>query len=977
MPPMTVRIAKPSAQSKKQQRKKQPVPLEERLKRLFASLCAQIEGGHFTNAIKTCNKSEWSHFISTQEPLTLATWTKQYGTALSLIADSTRGDGPDYTFEEAYAMYRLHREEEAVTALGKIKGSEEDHRGVLHLEAQLNYRQGFYQSSLYLYNELLETAEPQSEEYSDVLTNLTASQKHLDFINTGFLHALDALPSSIASTIETSPPPSVQPTAHMASTGVALTQQSPDDSAIVNNAKKVRMKRVPKGVIPGVTPAPDPERWLKKSERSSFGQGGRKRRGAGGATQGVVLENTPAQSHSGKSTGGGGTSHTKGKKKNWDHALAPQDVRSRGLSNPAVLAPHHVADLAYVGLGLSDTALPQAWISSDAWSPSVTSDTSRAGRDPNAAFHTINRSRWDNTGIFASVELTLTPYQTEVLCRCPFQKPGFDPRIQPTSNARSLWKKRPRVFLASGPNVTHVLSSFWSGMQPHPDAARLCPPCAMHALSATQAYYKTSNLPCLLSPSPSVVSTSFLVASQTNRPDIDIMTDVLGSVVIVRNGDRYEYYQDPKTYEPAFTESTPLGAVQSHQLGSVLRSVYLTSSSPSYINGIKHELIDNHQIDVLAKAGGEGPVIFDSAIALLQGLYPPNPNNKVILANETAVVAPLGGYQYIPIETVEPGNDRSLEPWTDCPAFEEHTADVYASSGFKATEKAAHPFFNAVRDYVFGRPTTLENAWNIYDYVNVQLIHNQTYAHRLPPTLIEQARGFANYHENAIFSSKDIGHIGNLAGRTILHPIISSLERIAFNGDPLQLLLIETSYHPFISLFHMLELVKQNPELAGIPNYASALAFELRRGPPPEDRDFLRIKFKNGTNDNFQTYHAFGHKTDIPLTEFIYRVENYAITSQKQWAATCSNGYHDPYLHIGSEKGASSTVFAACAAILFVGVFALAKYIKRSRAKKQYIRLGDDEVSPRFDHEDYSYGSTTANITPFPNWSRREFDLYD
>lgn len=56
-------------------------------------------------------------------------------------------------------------------------------------------------------------------------------------------------------------------------------------------------------------------------------------------------------------------------------------------------------------------------------------------------------------------------------------------------------------------------------------------------------------------------------------------------------------------------------------------------------------------------------------------------------------------------------------------------------------------------------------------------------------------------------------------------------------------------------------------------NYASAVAFELRRGPPPEDRDFLRIKFKNGTTDNFQTYHAFGHKTDIPVTEFIYRIE--------------------------------------------------------------------------------------------------------
>jgi hypothetical protein len=55
-----------------------------------------------------------------------------------------------------------------------------------------------------------------------------------------------------------------------------------------------------------------------------------------------------------------------------------------------------------------------------------------------------------------------------------------------------------------------------------------------------------------------------------------------------------------------------------------------------------------------------------------------------------------------------------------------------------------------------------------------------------------------------------------VAGRTILHSVIDSLNRIAFNGDNLQFLLIETSYHPFISLFHLLELVKQDPELAAI-----------------------------------------------------------------------------------------------------------------------------------------------------------------
>jgi hypothetical protein len=58
-----------------------------------------------------------------------------------------------------------------------------------------------------------------------------------------------------------------------------------------------------------------------------------------------------------------------------------------------------------------------------------------------------------------------------------------------------------------------------------------------------------------------------------------------------------------------------------------------------------------------------------------------------------------------------------------------------------------------------------------------------------------------------------------------------------------------------------------------IANYASAIAIELRRGPPPDLRDFLRIKFKNGTSDSFKEYHVFGNHADIPLTEFIYKAE--------------------------------------------------------------------------------------------------------
>lgn len=143
-----------------------------------------------------------------------------------------------------------------------------------------------------------------SDEHADILTNLEAAQKHLDFINTGYLHALDSLPSSATSNLETAPPP--QPVV-----ATAISSTSTTETAPVQKEKKPRTKRLPKGVVLGSTPPPDPERWLKKSERSTFGQGGRRRKGAGGgATQGIVEGLTTSQS-----AGQGTKSSGKSKKK--------------------------------------------------------------------------------------------------------------------------------------------------------------------------------------------------------------------------------------------------------------------------------------------------------------------------------------------------------------------------------------------------------------------------------------------------------------------------------------------------------------------------------------------------------------------------------------------------------------------------------------------------------------------------------------
>ncbi|KAG2090736.1 uncharacterized protein F5147DRAFT_724384 [Suillus discolor] len=301
----------PSRQRRPQ--KQQPAPLTDRLKRLFTSLCAQVDGGHFTNAIRTCNKIlrlDPGDRDALRTKLFLLLQTEQYDTALTLIAEINE----QCLFERSYALYRLQREEDSVQVLKEIKsiGKEAEQRGAMHLEAQLSYRQGSYQSSLDIYNELLETADHSSDEHADILTNLPASQSHQDFITTTFMQAMSQLPSSIASTLESAPPPVLSQPASI----LAPVEEPTKKPEAVETKKKLRTKRVPKGIIPGVSPPPDPERWLKKSERTSYTQGKKRRGAGGGATQGATVGAesgtvSAAISHGGK-TGGKGKG---GKKK--------------------------------------------------------------------------------------------------------------------------------------------------------------------------------------------------------------------------------------------------------------------------------------------------------------------------------------------------------------------------------------------------------------------------------------------------------------------------------------------------------------------------------------------------------------------------------------------------------------------------------------------------------------------------------------
>ncbi|KAA1471997.1 phosphoglycerate mutase-like protein [Dentipellis sp. KUC8613] len=371
---------------------------------------------------------------------------------------------------------------------------------------------------------------------------------------------------------------------------------------------------------------------------------------------------------------------------------------------------------------------------------------------------------------------------------------------------------------------------------------------------------------------------------------------LLGVFILARHGDRLEFFQDPLTYNPSQTLLTPLGTVEEAALGNLLQDTYLQPSSPSAIDGIAFPVANLDQLQIRADAAGEGSTILSSVGALLSGLFPPTPDFNITLANGTTIVGAGGGTQFLPVESVEPNEDISLNSFTSCPNFDLHTSEFYNSSAFKEAAAAAAPFLSALAPFLDGRSTDFINM--IFDFVNVNNIHNATFHNALPATFVEQAYGFANFHEDGVFSDSPPDGIGNVAIRSILPSMFTSLQRIANSSDPLKLALDGISYKPFISFFNLTTASADvagtgTPEpLFGIVDYASSIAVEVNAPSGSSTEPFLTFKFKNGTSDaSFHpvTLGVFGaNATSVPLSTFVSQLQFAAINSTAEWCKACN-----------------------------------------------------------------------------------------
>ena len=351
---------------------------------------------------------------------------------------------------------------------------------------------------------------------------------------------------------------------------------------------------------------------------------------------------------------------------------------------------------------------------------------------------------------------------------------------------------------------------------------------------------------------------------------------VTGVVVLIRHGDRQGFYQSPSTYNAAQTNLTVLGYLEELNSGAQLRSRYLDAGSPNLIQGVNTTLAETVQVDVQADGGGEGSVIVESANAFMQGLFPAF-NDTMTLANGTTI-AWDNRAQLIPVETIEPDDSFVMEPWTSCDKFDQYTSSVYNSTDFKNQAALAQPFYDSLPASLVGkRPKNLVNAWNIFDFLNVEKIHNATLAPQITDDILQNALYWAEYHEASLFGNPSPSSLGSIAGRAILNPLTDSLDRVANATDPLKVSVLAASYKPFFALFSLFQMHQLQGNLV---DYASAMVFEVRQD------NSMQVYFRNGSYGSLDPYPVL-NQTSMPLASFLNHYNPVKINTLADWCNTC------------------------------------------------------------------------------------------
>lgn len=395
---------------------------------------------------------------------------------------------------------------------------------------------------------------------------------------------------------------------------------------------------------------------------------------------------------------------------------------------------------------------------------------------------------------------------------------------------------------------------------------------------------------------------------------------VKGAVVFSRHGDRTWKAAPP-------TKLTAVGQQQLYNSSTYWRSRWLEPVSDYQIVNLSEDVYSPAQFSA---ATPDQPLLVTSGQVFLQGLYPP--------LNETSE-HPLSGYQYVPLTTVSSDSPASIWLKGDdgCPAYDDAADRWNSTAEFKALEASTKEFYHSFYDSIFAgvlpkSQLSYSNAYNIFDYVNVGMVHNETISNLVSQEQLFQLRTLADSAEwaktGAISSAYDALAV---SGLTFAGRMLQQLQAMVDSKGTKALLNINIgSYDTMLSFFALAGLPAVNPNFYGLPDYASTLAFELYSHTEafPEDLSELKVRFlfRNGTNAPAESFSLFGTST-LSWADFKAGMEKISLRRVEDWCGLCGSTEYYCLRYKQETSGVTKEVAGAIGAAVTLGVLIVAAVV--------------------------------------------------
>ncbi|GAB7362240.1 hypothetical protein MBLNU230_g2265t1 [Neophaeotheca triangularis] len=452
---------------------------------------------------------------------------------------------------------------------------------------------------------------------------------------------------------------------------------------------------------------------------------------------------------------------------------------------------------------------------------------------------------------------------------------------------------------------------------------------------------------------------SVLLTPEASAQDAD--ETIWASVIFSRTGER-----TPLTLGTVTTQLTSLGAQQQYQTGDFFRQRYFRRSSdeggegnasavaPFY--GLNEDKYDPLQSYILAV---DKTYTVSSAQAFMQAFYPPHTLDESlaaaldptsVLANGTYIPNPLDGYQYPHIQAVDSLSPEYvyLEGWLHCTNWYSAASQYLRTNDFSRIENSSKYLYDAVGppllEHVLSENSTWSygNAYQIYDYLNYQNMHNDTVESMFEsndfdtddePGVLSQLRWLADLHQDNLFAKNNdslvnanaaVRSMSTIAGNTLAAKMLNQLQlSISSRGTQYKLSLLTGEHEPLISLFALLDLPRLNSDFRGLPSFASAAVFELYSpGAPPnnassspadlfpeQDDLWVRFLFRNGSQGSLQAFPIFGRgpsQTEMRWSDFEKEMAAIMLDEVGEWCRLCGGSERQVFCPGLDSSGGSS-----------------------------------------------------------------------